>query len=71
MTCTRPQAESQKNPLTRGRRPHMTHSEHGPLWEKPSWLQLYRPADIARSGKDAAQETFQTLEVSLACKIRF
>ena len=24
MTCTRPQAESQKNPLTRGRRPHMT-----------------------------------------------
>ena len=27
MTCTRPQAESQKNPLTRGRRPHMTQSE--------------------------------------------
>jgi hypothetical protein len=25
MTCARPQAESQ-NPLTRGRRPHMTHS---------------------------------------------
>ena len=25
MTCTRPQAESQKNPLTRGRRPHMTY----------------------------------------------
>ena len=24
MTCTRPQAKSQKNPLTRGRRPHMT-----------------------------------------------
>src|SRR5664279_1724576 len=28
MTCTRPQAESQKNPLTRGRRPHMTQSGH-------------------------------------------
>ena len=29
MTCTRPQAESQKNPLTRGRRPHMTHLGNG------------------------------------------
>jgi hypothetical protein len=28
MTCTRPQAESQKNPLTRGRRPHMTRCCH-------------------------------------------
>ena len=28
MTCTRPQAESQKDPLTRGRRPHMTPSGH-------------------------------------------
>jgi hypothetical protein len=27
MTCTRPQAESQKNPLTRGRRPHMTQND--------------------------------------------
>ena len=29
MTCTRPQAESQKNPLTRGRRPHMRAVESG------------------------------------------
>jgi hypothetical protein len=28
MTCTRPQAESQKNPLTRERRPHMTQLRH-------------------------------------------
>src|ERR1035441_8661349 len=28
MTCTRPRAESQKNPLTRGRRPHMTLSRY-------------------------------------------
>ena len=32
MTCTRPQAESQKNPLTRGRRPHMTQTGASPLW---------------------------------------
>ena len=30
MTCTRPQAKSQKNPLTRGRRPHMTPSRPKP-----------------------------------------
>ena len=41
MTCTRPQAESQ-NPLTRGRRPHMTPSRHRPARNTA----LRQPADL-------------------------
>jgi hypothetical protein len=32
MTCTRPHAESQKYPLTRGRRPHMAQLSHRPAF---------------------------------------
>ena len=35
MTCTRPQAESQ-NPLTRGRRPHMTDAVEKGLRTSPN-----------------------------------
>jgi hypothetical protein len=37
MTCTRPQAESQKDPLTCGRRPHMTLNGHAWLDHPPAY----------------------------------
>jgi len=64
MTCTRPQAESQKNPLTRGRRPHMTHNslavrkpatvqnDSSKAHSKPSFFKLrlhYMPSTIEKA----------------------
>ncbi|MEA2969261.1 MAG: hypothetical protein QOE78_2522, partial [Alphaproteobacteria bacterium] len=46
MTCTRPQAESQKNPLTRGRRPHMTQSARKPNETAPITSQRFDDTNV-------------------------
>ena len=58
MTCTRPQAESQKDPLTRGRRPHMTHLRHRPdrnpaAQQSPAVFLLFRIWGKALSSETA------------------
>jgi hypothetical protein len=61
MTCTRPQAESQKDPLTRGRRPHMTQSgrhldQFGFLCGLPHAAPAARPEGAKCDGERQRQE---------------
>jgi hypothetical protein len=64
MTCTRPQGESQKNPLSRGRRPHMTLIS----LQRHTMSQLGQAAKVVSAELDEINGRFKNSNISMGDK---